>query len=71
MNRIKFNEVINNTPFYLPYFKLVRVPEWCKRHGLKKGDLFYYEHGSFADCKQGSAFGIGPSYFKFVEYRQV
>lgn len=68
-----FYKILDKTPTYVPIFKLIRVPEWVEVHGFVVGDLFYFDKArdSFIDVKRNGSFGIGPSAFKFVEYKKI
>ena len=73
MKNEDFITVLNGTPKYVPMFEITRIPEWVADHGFVVGDLFYFDEGrdSFIDVKSRGSFGIGPSAFKFIEYKKV
>ncbi len=63
MKQEEYARRIENTPQFKAVFRVIRVPEWAKQHGVKVGD----------ETDQAPAIycAIQPSYLAFVGYRRV
>lgn len=83
MTKEEFREIIRKTPRIVPVFRLKKVPDWIKRGdypftGMKieVGDEFYPDGDSFISVNDAPKVAkrlirIAPSYFEFVDYKNI
>lgn len=72
MKRNEFDESVRKTPQFIAVFELIKVPDWCVRFGITKGELFYTSPNDWTmhRLSNNHNFGIEPSYLRFKEYRR-
>jgi hypothetical protein len=66
----EYQEVINETPWFVPVFALIEVPGWLSYNDMKAGDELYLYKERLV-TQDGRGYDIGPSYLRFVGYRRV
>jgi hypothetical protein len=68
----EMEQAIMDTPKVYPVFEVVKVPVWCDRLGIKKGDHVYWNGRCMAYLGRNwtiySQITISAGYLKFVAY---
>jgi hypothetical protein len=81
MKTSELDQIIANQPRTLIMVQVTKVPEWAVgalRGGgtgdLQKGDIGYYENGTFVSITPGRKcvrIGLGASHIKFIKYHNI
>jgi len=63
MKNSEWEKIIDETPEFEAVFEVIKVPDWCVIHGVKKGDL--------TNTSPAEHCAIQPSYLRFIRYEQI
>lgn len=70
MKSSEFIKTLRGTPVYCAFFEVTNVPEWAEKY-VKKGDLVYWAGGTLVVYNTNANIGLGPSYVKFIAYKEM
>ena len=71
MKKDAFDNVIEDTPLYMPRFELIKPETWMG--DVNKGDFYLYHSGGSMIAEKQHRWNLAPlaSKFKFVKYVRV
>lgn len=64
-------DVIRNTPVFVPVFRVNSVPNWAKDYVTVGEELYFNAMKCSFVQKNGNLIWLGASYVDFVEYQKL